>query len=97
MERRQIFGLFRLAVIAQQIYYRYYHGQTRDKRFGMLIAAVQVLEAAGHRVELCEQHEELERRLAAVTRNARAPSDSIRYRLMGRRGPLRVRAFVRVR
>ncbi len=27
------FGLFRLAVIAQQIYFRYFHGQTRDKRF----------------------------------------------------------------
>lgn len=40
------FGLFRLAVIAQQIYYRFYHGQTRDKRFGMLIAAVQILERA---------------------------------------------------
>ncbi len=39
-----VFGSFRLAVIAQQIYYRYYHGQTRDERFGMLIAAVEVLE-----------------------------------------------------
>ena len=38
------FGLFRLAVIAQQIYYRYFHGQTRDKRFGMLIFAVAALE-----------------------------------------------------
>lgn len=28
-----VFGLFRLAVIAQQIYYRYYHGQTSNKRF----------------------------------------------------------------
>ncbi len=39
-----IFGTFRLAVIAQQIYYRFYHGQTKDERFGMLIAAVEVLE-----------------------------------------------------
>jgi len=38
------FGLFRLAVIAQQIYYRFYHGQTSDERFKMLIVAVQVLE-----------------------------------------------------
>lgn len=30
-----VFGLFRLAVIAQQIYYRYYHGQVTDKRFEM--------------------------------------------------------------
>jgi aminoglycoside phosphotransferase (APT) family kinase protein len=27
------FGIFRLAAIRQQIYYRYYHGQTRDARF----------------------------------------------------------------
>jgi len=30
-----IYGLFRLAVIIQQIYYRFYHGQTQDKRFAM--------------------------------------------------------------
>ncbi|MBF0238071.1 MAG: phosphotransferase family protein [SAR324 cluster bacterium] len=29
----EIYGLFRLAVIAQQIYYRFFHGQTRDNRF----------------------------------------------------------------
>ena len=40
------FGLFRLAVIAQQIYQRYSKGLTRDKRFAMLIFAVQVLERA---------------------------------------------------
>ena len=28
-----IYGLFRLAVIVQQIYYRYYHGQTKNKAF----------------------------------------------------------------
>ncbi len=39
------FGLFRLAVIAQQIYYRFYHGQTEDKRFAMLIHAVRILES----------------------------------------------------
>ncbi len=39
-----IFGLFRLAVIAQQIYYRFYNGQTKDERFGMLKFAVQILE-----------------------------------------------------
>ena len=38
------FGLFKLAGIAQQIYYRYYHGQTKDKRFAMLIGAVIILE-----------------------------------------------------
>ena len=44
------FGLFRLAVIAQQIYYRYYHGQTADKRFEMLGLAVGILEKAALRV-----------------------------------------------
>ena len=28
-----VFGLFRLAVIAQQIYYRFYHGQTDNQKF----------------------------------------------------------------
>jgi len=40
------FGLFRLAVIAQQIYYRFYHGQTKDPRFQMLVFAVRILEKA---------------------------------------------------
>lgn len=38
-----MFGLFRLAVIAQQIYYRYYHKQTRNpafKNFWLLIHAL---------------------------------------------------------
>ncbi|MBN2282818.1 MAG: phosphotransferase family protein [Deltaproteobacteria bacterium] len=43
------FGLFRLAVIAQQIYYRYYHGQTSDKRFEMMVVGVQILERAAKR------------------------------------------------
>ncbi|MBN2157967.1 MAG: phosphotransferase family protein [Spirochaetes bacterium] len=44
------FGLFRLAVIAQQIYYRYYHGQTKDERFKMLIGAVKILETVAKQV-----------------------------------------------
>ena len=40
------FGLFRLAVIAQQIYYRYFHGQTGDRRFKALVLAVHELEKA---------------------------------------------------
>lgn len=40
------FGLFRLAVIGQQIYYRYYHGQTKDERFKMLVFYVSLLEKA---------------------------------------------------
>lgn len=46
------FGLFRLAVIAQQIYYRYYHGQTKDERFRTLIFAVKILDdTAGKIIE----------------------------------------------
>jgi aminoglycoside phosphotransferase (APT) family kinase protein len=44
------FGLFRLAVIAQQIYYRYHHGQTADERFKMLILAVKTLVNAAEAV-----------------------------------------------
>ena len=44
------FGLFRLAVIAQQIYYRYYHRQTRDPRFKTLILAVHGLAKAAARL-----------------------------------------------
>ena len=43
------FGLFRLAVIVQQIYYRFYHGQTKDERFKLLIVAVHILEEAANR------------------------------------------------
>ncbi|OHD65384.1 MAG: aminoglycoside phosphotransferase [Spirochaetes bacterium RBG_13_51_14] len=38
------FGLFRLAVIAQQIYYRYYHGQTKDQRFQFFIHGIRIFE-----------------------------------------------------
>jgi aminoglycoside phosphotransferase (APT) family kinase protein len=38
------FGLFRLAVIVQQIYYRFYLGQTKDERFKMLIIVAHLLE-----------------------------------------------------
>jgi aminoglycoside phosphotransferase (APT) family kinase protein len=40
------FGVFRLAVIAQQIYYRYFHGQTNDPRFQRLVGSVHNLEQA---------------------------------------------------
>ena len=29
----RVFGLFRLAVIVQQIWYRYFHGQTTNPQF----------------------------------------------------------------
>ncbi len=44
-----VYGLFRLAGIAQQIYYRFYHGQTQDPRFGPLVQSVRVLEATARR------------------------------------------------
>lgn len=39
-----------LAVIAQQIYYRFFRGQTTDPRFAALGIAVGVLEGAALRV-----------------------------------------------
>lgn len=41
----EVFGMFRLAVIAQQIYYRYYHKQTRNpafKNFWLIVHALHV-------------------------------------------------------
>jgi len=40
----RIYGVFRLVVIMQQIYYRYYHRQTRNKRFGRFIYLIKYLE-----------------------------------------------------
>ncbi len=40
----EVFGLFRLAVIAQQIWYRYVHRQTTNESFAVLGAAVAYLE-----------------------------------------------------
>lgn len=46
------FNLFRLGVILQQIYYRYYHGITTDERFGAFKVMVQLLMAgAGNAIE----------------------------------------------
>lgn len=44
------YGLFRLAGIAQQIYYRYYHGQTRDARFAPFVKMNGLLEQMALRV-----------------------------------------------
>lgn len=38
------YGLFRLAAIVQQIYYRYFHGQTQDKRFAKFVQMNALLE-----------------------------------------------------
>ena len=37
------FGLFKTAVVVQQIYYRYKKGLTQDERFARFILGVQVL------------------------------------------------------
>lgn len=50
MDFYRAFGLFRLAVIAQQIYYRFYHGQTKDQRFQLMIVAVHALEKEARKV-----------------------------------------------
>lgn len=44
------FGLFKLAGICQQIYYRFYHGQTTDERFSVLGSVTAILERAAMRV-----------------------------------------------
>lgn len=38
-----VFGLFKLSVIAQQIYWRFKHGKTQDPRFAIMIEAVKLL------------------------------------------------------
>jgi aminoglycoside phosphotransferase (APT) family kinase protein len=45
-----VFGLFKIAVIAQQIYYRYQQGLTKDERFAMLLPAIRVLGGEAGRV-----------------------------------------------
>ena len=40
----EVFGLFRLAVIAQQIYYRYHHRQTRNPAFRRFWLVAHMLE-----------------------------------------------------
>ena len=44
------FGLFKLAGICQQIYYRFYHGQTHDERFKVFGGVTAILERAAMRV-----------------------------------------------
>lgn len=40
----EVFGLFRLAVISQQIYYRYFHGQTSNELYALFGPAVHIAE-----------------------------------------------------
>jgi aminoglycoside phosphotransferase (APT) family kinase protein len=46
----EVYGLFRLAGIAQQIWYRYYHGQTTNPAFAMFGPAVSFLVARCERL-----------------------------------------------
>jgi aminoglycoside phosphotransferase (APT) family kinase protein len=46
----EVFGLFRLAVIVQQIYYRFHHGQTTNPAFQDFWAFVGVLEGRCRRI-----------------------------------------------
>jgi len=46
----EVFGLFRLAVIVQQIYYRFHHGQTTNPAFQDFWAFVGVLDDRCRRV-----------------------------------------------
>ena len=38
-----VFGLFKIAVIAQQIYYRFKQGLTQDPRFAAMLTSVRLL------------------------------------------------------
>lgn len=40
----EVFGLFLLAVIAQQIYYRFHHGQTTNPAYGAFLDVVRYLD-----------------------------------------------------
>jgi aminoglycoside phosphotransferase (APT) family kinase protein len=40
----EVYGLFRLCVIAQQIYYRYFHGQTTNEAYAIFGPAAHHLE-----------------------------------------------------
>ncbi|HOS98638.1 MAG TPA: phosphotransferase family protein [Deltaproteobacteria bacterium] len=44
------FGVFRIVVIIQQIYYRFYHGQTKDERFRALIFGVHIAGRMAQRI-----------------------------------------------
>ena len=46
----EVFGLFRLAVIAQQIYYRYHAGQTHNPAYARFRELVAYLDARCSRV-----------------------------------------------
>jgi aminoglycoside phosphotransferase (APT) family kinase protein len=46
----EVFGLFRLGVIAQQIYYRYHHGQTTNEMYAVFRDVATYLEQRCNRL-----------------------------------------------
>jgi aminoglycoside phosphotransferase (APT) family kinase protein len=46
----EVFGLFRLGVIAQQIYYRYHHGQTTNEAYAVFLDVATYLETRCNRL-----------------------------------------------
>jgi aminoglycoside phosphotransferase (APT) family kinase protein len=42
-----VFAMFKVAVIIQQIYYRYFHGMTKDERFASLGEVAKTLMRVG--------------------------------------------------
>jgi len=46
----EVFGLFRLGVIAQQIYYRYHHGQTTNEAYARFLPMTIYLEERCNRL-----------------------------------------------
>jgi aminoglycoside phosphotransferase (APT) family kinase protein len=46
----EVFGLFRLGVIAQQIYYRYHHGQTTNEEYARFLPVTTYLEQRCNRL-----------------------------------------------
>jgi aminoglycoside phosphotransferase (APT) family kinase protein len=48
-----VFGMFKTAVVVQQIYYRYKQGLTKDERFAIMIMGVHALSSkARHHIEV---------------------------------------------
>lgn len=56
-----VFGAFRLAVIAQQIYYRFYHGQTSNPMYGEFVGIVRFLDAKCTELIAAQGHSHQER------------------------------------
>jgi aminoglycoside phosphotransferase (APT) family kinase protein len=44
-----VYAMFKTAVIAQQIYYRYHHGMTKDERFVAFLEATKIMMRASLR------------------------------------------------